>query len=299
MINDVSQGMLFVTTIANEEEQKQVQMLTDSIRTFGGPFRESEVWIFDISPEGDLCVRMGADRVEAFPLELPSGMASYPFAGKVTACASAEEMVAAADLTLVWVSNDCLVLNPPNEQVLTLPYQAAFRPVHIQNVGSAWVEPLDAYWQTVYEVVKLEKAPFSVTSFVDQVRLRPYFNSHTFSIHPSLGLMNRWLELFQQFVTDEEFQEGPCQPIREKVFLHQALLSALVVSELGEEEIWILPPKYSYPYNLHGDIPATDRVGDMGALVNLTWEGRTLDPRQVEDLHIGEPYRSWLRGFFE
>lgn len=299
MKNGVSQSILFVTTIASADERGRVQMMTDSIRTFGGPFRESEMWIFDISPQRDLCGRMRADRVEAFPLELPASIASYPFAGKVTACARAEEMISAAELTMVWISNDCLILNPPDEQVLHPPCQAAFRPVHIQNVGSAWDELLNEYWRTVYESVGLDKAPFSVTSFVDQVKLRPYFNTHTFSIQPMLGLMNRWLELFRQFVVDEDFQEGPCQPFREKIFLHQALLSALVVSELEEGEIRILSPQYSYPYNLQGEIPAADRVRDVGELVSLTWEGRTLDPGQVEDMEIGEPYRTWLGRYFD
>lgn len=299
MKNDVSQDILFVTTISSPSERGRVQMLVDSIRTFGGPFRESEMWIFDVSPQRDLCGRMGVDRVEAFPLELPSGTASYPFAGKVTACARAEEMIAAANLTLVWISSDCLVLNPPDEQALTSPYQTAFRPVHIQNIGSSWGEPINEYWRMIYQSVGLEKAPFSVTSFVDQVKLRPYFNSHTFSIQPSLGLMNRWLELFRQFVADETYQEGPCQPFQEKVFLHQALLSALVISELEEGEIRILSPPYSYPYNLQGDIPQDSQVGDIGKLVSLTWEGRTLDPRQVEDMEIGEPYRTWLGRYFD
>ncbi len=101
------------------------------------------MWIFDISPQRDLCGRMRADRVEAFPLELSASIALYPFAGKVTACIRAEEMISVRD------------------------------------------------------------------------------------------------------------------------------------------------------------IPAADRVRGLGELVSLTWEGRTLDPRQVKDVEIGEPYRSWLSRYFD
>lgn len=34
------------------------------------------------------------------------------------------------------------------------------------------------------------------------------------------------------------------------------------------------------------------------ALVSLTWEGRTLAPDQVQDIHIGERYLKWLKTYF-
>ena len=297
MKDDYSPCVLFVTTVSEKEQVKLIQMLIDSIRTFGGSLQDSEIWIFDSSSHADLCGSMAASNVKTFPLKIDSFLEGFPFAGKVTACARAEEKIEDQHLTLVWISQDCLVVNPPQKHILFPPHRAAFRPVHIQNVGSRWDEPMDEYWKEIYHSVEMEEAPYSIESYLDRVKLRPYFNTHTFSVDPAAGLMKRWLDLFQHFVQDPDFQAGPCEDVRKKIFLHQAVLSALVASELNSEEIFHLSPHYSYPYNLQADLPEQRRIRDLKDLVSFTWEGRRLDPHQVEDMHIGEPYRSWLEKY--
>lgn len=292
-----SPRVLFVTTVSEKEQVKLVQMLIDSIRTFGGSLQDSEIWIFYSNPHADLCGSMTNSNLKTFPLNPDSFLKRFPFAGKVTACAQAEGKIEDKDITLVWISPECLVVNPPRKHILFPPRRAAFRPVHIQNVGSAWEEPMDEYWKEIYQSVELDEAPYPIESYLDQVKLRPYFNTHTFSVDPAAGLMERWLDLFQHFVRDPDFQAGPCESVLNKIFLHQAVLSALVASELKPEEIFHLPPHYSYPYNLQADLPEQRRIFDLKDLVSFTWEGRSLDPHRVEDMHIGEPYWSWLETY--
>lgn len=286
--------LTFVTTVRSREERRRLQMLIDSLRTFGGPWKDSRVLVFDISPEGDLCGRMAVEKIDAVPLHIPEPLASYPFGGKAAACARAEERLSGPGQVLVWASVDCLIVNPPAGYALQPPVRIALRPVHIQNVGSPVDQALDGYWQRIYDGVGLEEAPFSVVSFVDRVKLRPYFNTHVFAVDPSLGLMGRWQSLFRALISEGDFQKGPCRPSLKKVFLHQALLSSLVVRELAQDEIRFLSPAYGYPYNLQDQIPAGDLVENLGDLVSLTWEGRSLDPERVEDIRLGKKYHAWL-----
>ena len=153
-----SPHVLFVTTVSEKEQVKLVQMLIDSIRTFGGSLQDSEIWIFDSSPHVDLCGSMANSNLKTFPLKPDSFLERFPFAGKVTACARAEEKIEDQHLTLVWISQDCLVVNPPWKHILFPPHKAAFRPVHIQNVGSAWDEPMDEYWKEIYQSVEIGRA---------------------------------------------------------------------------------------------------------------------------------------------
>ena len=293
-----AEGVIFVTVLAHESALPGVQMLVGSLRTFGGPFSQAPLWIFDLTPEAELCGRMAANRVETFPLSLPAELRGYPFAGKVAACARAEELVPSHLTSLVWISSDCLIFNPPRAVLLTPPHQAALRPVHIQNIGAAREGALNAYWREIYRQVAQKPPAFSVDSFVDRVTLYPYFNTHTFAVNPRPGLMGRWQEIFLRLVKDEPFQSGACRDTPHKIFLHQAVFSALLSTHLDQDRISMLPPTYGYPYNLQEQIPTRRRVKDLGELVSLTWEGRTLAPDEVQDIHIGERYRKWLRVYF-
>jgi len=53
----------------------------------------------------------------------------------------------------------------------------------------------------------IKAIPFAgkiLESFADELQIHPYFNSHSFSINPKLGLMRVWLDLFEQLITDED-----------------------------------------------------------------------------------------------
>jgi len=295
---DAVERVIFVTALADESALPGVQMMVGSLRTFSGPFQQASVWIYDLSPGAELCGRMAANRVDAFPLSLPGKLQGFPLAGKVAACARAETRAPSHLTSLVWISSDCLIFNPPRGYSLTAPHQAALRPVHIQNIGAERGKPLNAYWREVYRRVGQDPPSFSVESFVDGVDLYPYFNTHTFAVNPRLGLMARWEKIFQRLVEDDDFQDSACRDPRHKVFLHQAVFSALLSTHLTQDRIRVLPPTYGYPYNLQDQIPPRRRVTDLGQLVSLTWEGRTLAPDQVRDLHIAERYRKWLKAYF-
>ena len=90
------------------------------------------------------------------------------------------------------------------------------------------------------------------------------------------------------------FQSNACQDELYRIFLHQAVLSALTVTLLGPDRIRLLPPDYSYPYNLHSSVPPERRARALNDLVCIAYEDRPLDPRVVSDIQIDEPLRSWL-----
>jgi hypothetical protein len=168
------------------------------------------------------------------------------------------------------------------------------RPVHIRNVGLLIGEEPNKFWQGIYAAVGGSMTEVELETFVDQQRIKAYFNSHTFSVRADLGLMKRWLEAFIKLVEDRDFQETACADVFARVFLHQATLSALLVTELSANRIHLMPTDYSYPYNLHASVPDHRRAADLRGLVTLAYEDRSLDPREVEDIQISEPLRSWL-----
>jgi hypothetical protein len=164
----------------------------------------------------------------------------------------------------------------------------------VKNVGLAAKAPLDGYWQKIYEAVGVRDTTAAVESFVEGERIRAYFNTHAFAVNPDKGMLREWYEAFSALVGNEDFQAGPCQGERHQVFLHQAVLSALLSAALPWERVRVLPPEYNYPYNLHESVPAERRARDLNDLVTVVYEDRPLAPAGIQDIEIREPLRSWL-----
>ena len=173
-------------------------------------------------------------------------------------------------------------------------YDAAVRPVHIQNVGLLAIEPVDAFWTGVYEAAGVQDIETTVESFVDVRRLRAYYNSAAFAARPGTGLFQRWFNCFEGLVCDQAFQSGPAQDEWHQVFLHQAILSTLITTMLDPQRIRVLPPEYGYPYNLHGSVPPERQAKTLNELACVIYEERSTDPARMHDIEIHEPLRSWL-----
>jgi hypothetical protein len=91
-------------------------------------------------------------------------------------------------------------------------------------------------------------------------------------------------------VDDVGFQAGPCQDVPHQVFLHQAVLCALLTKNLGQAQIRALPPEYSYPLHMHQQVPAAQQASSLNELVCAVYE----DVLPLDGLIVREPLRSWL-----
>ncbi len=283
----------FVTLVGSAEEEANARLLVASLRAFGGLLGDCAVWVFALDPDQVSRALSDMAGVSCLPLAADPEL-RYPFAAKVQACAQAEALAAEEVRSLVWVSTGCLIVNPPVLFDLAPSFDAAFRPVHIQNIGSSASEPLDNYWSEVYRAVGMDDTSRAVESFVDSRELRPYVNTHLFAIDPSQGLCQTWLQLFRERVADTVFQSGPCQDQLHRIFLHQSILSALVTRRLEWQRIRLLPPEYSYPLHLHQEVPAVRRAQSLGDLVCPVYEGVYRYPATLNGLLVEEPLKSWL-----
>jgi len=284
---------VFFTCVKTLRERNCARMLIDSIRTFGGPLSNAPVLIFEANPHEVPCDELLIDGVQTVMLNLPDNIKGYYFSSKVWACAQAEKLAAQNTRSLVWLAPEVLIVQPPVGFNLSPDFDAAVRPVHIRNVGSLSGSPLDGFWQGVYRTLGVEDVHFDVVSFVDDQRLRAYFNTAALAIKPGRGVFRRWYELFEKLVNDRAFQSTACKENLHRIFLHQAILSTLIVTMLEPEKIRMLPPVYGYPYNLQPSIPDEQRACELIDLVCVVYEERSLHPGEM-DITVNEPLRSWL-----
>ena len=287
----------FFTLLQFSEQSSGVIRLIESIRAFGGDFRTAPIWVFDATPQQFGIGRLKRAEVEVIPLSIPESVQRNYFAGKVLAAAQAESTATPGDSTLIWMSSDSLIFQPPLGFDLDGKYDIALRPVHIRNIGLRVDEPLNEFWKTIYAAVGLDDVDVQIDSFVDGQRLRAYFNSHSYAIHPGLGLLREWYAIFEKLVCDEIFQQGVCKEPRYQIFLHQAVFSALIIKMIETPRIRLLPPEYSYPYHLHSQIPAAQRAQRFNDLVCIAYEDQSLNPTDLTNIAVEEPLKSWLEGY--
>lgn len=280
----------YMTVISSQVEAQRVKLLIESLRRFGGRFGAYPVRLFCT----DMKFTEGfseSDTLKRFHLKMDLPLSNYPLAEKVFACALAEEMAALeGDQTLIWLNPGCLIFNPPELFILDDQYDAAFRPVHIRNVGFLANQPIDGYWQRVYEVVRVNQVPYTIESFVDGQILRPYFNTHCFAINPARGILQAWRAIYVALLMDKEFQDEYCHGELHQIFLHQVVLNALVMKSIQRKRLLMLPPEYSYPLHLQERLPITKRVKSLNQLVCMVYEENTL----LDAVEIQDPVRSWL-----
>ncbi|MBC8508246.1 MAG: hypothetical protein H8D34_25595 [Chloroflexi bacterium] len=295
--HNLPEAELFVTLVSSPEHLEKAQLLIDSIRAFGGPLSRSPIWIFESDPQRAPCEYLRGDGIRVLPLNIPESVRGNYFAGKVYACAYAETWAEQRIKSLIWISPDCLVIKPPLLFDLGVDFDAALRPVHIKNVGLLVEDELDDFWKKIYKTVGVDDVQAAVDSFVGGRRIRAYYNSHAFAVNPAKRLLKRWFDCFEKLLLDDKFQQMMNND--QHIFLHQAVLSALLATQIIPDRVRILPPEYSYPYNLHGDVPDEWRAECLNDLVSIAYENRSLNPNLVTDINIDEPLRSWLSSGFD
>jgi hypothetical protein len=287
-------NVIFITSVRTHVGKAAVRLLIESIQTFGGEMSTMPIWVFAADLQNEPCRGLASQQVEILPLQVPETVCHYPFGDKVYACAIAESLAPGSVQALIWLDLECLVVQPPVLFDVGHEFDAALRPVHIRNVGLPPSAPLDLFWHGIYTALGIQDVQQTVNSFIDDQCLRAYFNSHGFALKPSLGLFHEWYELFERLVCDTKFQAAACQDQIHRIFLFQALFSALVSSRIETRRIRILPATYNYPYNLHSQVPEKLRSAALNDLVCFTFEDRSVIPDLITDVEIHEPLRSWL-----
>jgi len=285
----------FVVMVRNAMEERDAALLIDSLHTFAGDAATSPIYVVlpdPLNTPGTLLKAKGARTVD---LDLDTRFRGYPFADKVQACARAEELAEKKTDVLVWINPESLVVAPLRELDLAPGQAAAFRPVHIQNVGLSFGAVPDPFWAGIYKATGLTvDRAFPIESLVGSRKIHAYFNSGFFAVRPERGIMRAWKESFEKLVLDQEFQTVACSDDAHKIFLHQAVLSALA-ARLRREQIRMLPPSYSYPVNLHDKISPDQRARNLNGLVHMLSSETLRDGLWMDTLSVEEPLRTWLR----
>lgn len=212
--------------------------------------------------------------VEILAWEPDSRLQAIPFAEKAGAAKAAEIWANVRGCeALVWMDQDSYVLREPSEFVLPVGTALAFRPVHHRLIGSLADESPGSFWSTVYAFCGVDLGHvFPVISSIDRQRIRFYPNAGCLSLRPARGILNAWHETLIRVSEHQEFARLMAQDALQGIFLHQALLSAVLLREVPQGAMRELSFVYNYPLHLHGKTPETLRPATVEELVTVRYE---------------------------
>ena len=86
-----------------------------------------------------------------------------------------------------------------------------------------------------------------------------------------------------------------CADIPHQVFLHQAVLSALLVRDIPNNALRILPPEYSYPLHLHARVPTEKQPRAIEELTTPVYEEEFLYTESLVGFHQGQAIEIWFK----
>ncbi|MCB8922761.1 MAG: hypothetical protein H6662_14330 [Ardenticatenaceae bacterium] len=287
----------FITLAVPGQSALDALLLAASIRRFAGAWADSPIWVFVPQDAGQLSLAEAAQfaelGVDILPFALDTDIGQFPFAAKIGATAVAENMALGQTELLTWLDRDTIVLNEPAEFMLPPGKALGYRPVHHRLIGPAWGEPRDPFWQLIYQHCRVpEGRDFRMTTHTGEAT-GPYFNAGSFVVRPERGLMAQWLERFQHCYRLPEFANFYEQDGRYATFMHQAVLTGVLLHALTPDEMQELSTRINYPLHLHDDIPADLRPTAVNELMTVRHESMFEIP-DWQRLPIAEPLKSWL-----
>lgn len=283
----------------NKASERSFLLLAESIRAFAQSLSQAPIWCFTLGDERDLSEtardRLSALNTTFINFKTETEVPRFPFMWKALMSAQAESIAQGKTDVLVWLDTDTIVLQEPKRFLLQDGKNLGYRPVHHTIIGSRYDEPLSLFWTQIYRYCRVpENRVFSMTSHVDGIRIRPYFNAGLLVVRPEKRLLQVWRDNFLEIYKAKEFQELYEEDERYAVFMHQAVLTGTVLSTLQTGEIEELPPTYNYPLHLYWEDVTDNRPSSLEELITFRYENFFESLEWRKKIPAKEQFKQWI-----
>ncbi|MBN1667217.1 MAG: hypothetical protein JW862_09010 [Anaerolineales bacterium] len=268
--------IIFTTLALPGKAALEVLLLAASLRQFGGQLADSPIWAG--VPAGmdhfdpDTLARFETLKVEILPIPVPEQVLKFPFAAKVIIAAALERRAHQQGERFAFLDRDTLILQEPAEFLLPAKKQLGYRPVHHRLIGPAHDQPADSFWQLLYQACKVPPGHlFPMTTHIGE-QIGPYFNAGVLVTRPQASLLQRWQTAFLNLYQQPEIAAYYQQDQRYAIFVHQAVLTAVLLATLEPDQMQAFTARVNYPLHLHRDVPSELRPARVGDLVTARYE---------------------------
>lgn len=292
--------LIFCSTIFPQTASEiNALMLAESIRAFGGKYSSNPVW-FAVPGTGEelpggIRSRLLELDVKLVPFQAAQSPGKLFFADELTGLAEMETETEGECDFLAWMDSNTLILNTPEEMLLPDGKVLGYRPVHHLLIGSHYDAPIDEFWVMIYRNCRVQpERIFPMSPVVQAVQMRAYFNAGFLVIKPGMGLVSQWQQAFTALGQSPDFQPFYQQDKRYSIFMHQAVLSGVILSALDRHQMIELPPSYNYPVHLYDQDMNPERPSIIDSLITIRHEGFYLDADWQSKLPASQELKRWL-----
>lgn len=293
--------IVFASYAESTEQLKNCCTLTESLRTFGGRFKNAPVWV--MVPQ-DAAVDSPAlrSRLETLHIELKSSRTPEEakwlfYSGKVAAAAQAEAEAEGQFGLLAWLDEDTVVLEEPSDFDLSPEIDLAYVPVMHNRSGSLYDEPADPFWAVIYERLGVtDQMLFPMVTPADNQKIRAYPHCGLLVVRPQQKLLRRWAEDFERLYTDPLLCDMCREDRTKRVFLHQTALTGLL-HLVPQGRMLDLLPRYNYPVFFERRYGATQPFTSLDNIVTTRWVVSLKDIGPDWDQQLSGPAEkiAWLK----
>jgi len=281
--------LAFVTCVERGFLEEQSLLLYQSIRQFGGRFREAP--IYACSPRAGRGVgpatveAMDALGVTYVDLPLNRDLDYFAYANKNFAAALLERTTWHG--TLVFLDSDTLLLREPALLELPEGVDVRVRPVDVKGICSSGPgDALEAYWRELAKLcrVDLDALP-RIHCTVDGTPVRANYNGGLVVARTGLGIFRRWEE---NILAVHHAQLRP----RPDSFWGTGQSTLAMAIHAATSRVELLPRSYNYPLHLHQQLAASQRIRGSHDAVHLHYHWM-FERRAWGDCALAQPEFVW------
>ena len=257
------------------------------------PDTEKEFHPMWVSEMQDMAVRL-------VPVDLEPEQSRKWFVGHALAASKAEEILADEVERLAWFNPNTVIMQQPSELIISKEKILGYRPVHHALIGSRFNKPLDEYWSIVYEICNVpEDRVFAMKTHVEETLVRPYFNAGCLVVRPKVGILSQWSKTLVESYDHQKLVEQYAADPKYEIFIHQAILSGIILNRLKQEELVELSALYNYPVHLHQEDKTADRPSAMDDTVTFRHEGFYAHENWSNTFPASEEIKQWLSSIIQ
>jgi hypothetical protein len=272
-----------------------VPLLAASIRSFAGTLSDCPIWVLIPESENEICKntkeQLQSLDVTIIRFAIDPDILKFPFAATVRAATTAESLVENKSRFLTWMGLDTLIINEPTFFLLDDGKTIGYRPVHHTLIGSLYQEPIDPFWELLYRKCHVtEEKIFPMNTHVDHNILRPYFNAGHLVVRPEKKTLRTWWAYFEELYHDPQIEEFYKKNELYAVFIHQAVLTGIILSSTEPQELQELPFAYNYPLHLYHESPPDLQPQNVNDLVTIRYENQSV----LRTTSFHGPLKTWL-----
>lgn len=287
--------------INDQTDENEISRFLDTFFEFSGVISKYPIYI--MKPENskklsdELLRKIKNYDVNLVEYPITDAQLKFIFTDKVIASAVLEERLDGDVDILAWLAPDTLFINEPKDFLLEDDIALGYRPVHHKLIGSSYDEPLDEFWKICYELLDIEEENvFPIHTCMGE-KVRPYFNAGFLIVRPEIRILRTWKDYFLENFDNDIFKKFYQDDVRYVVFVHQIILSTVIISILDQNDLYELPETYNYPLNLLSEIPEEARPDKLSDLITARYDDYNdffVKKKLYRLINIDEKYKKWF-----